>query len=486
MAGVVEPPAPPSEATRVEVDALARELAGVEALLVLERSTLARDAAIAALARAEQLGDAPSLARARLARARVALLDDLPEDALPLLESAAMLAGGGVHAAIEREAALAAMTERGARWLDRGEAQRWRRVVVGLLAQGEAGHADARGRLEARLALADVHVALAERELVHARERLADVDDAVARLDAGDPLRLELGLAAVAVERELGQLVPARAHADALVDVATREHPGTPLHAAVMLAHAEVCLAAGELAAAAASADAAMRMLVPGRSRRHDHARAAALGLAGRIAAAAGDPAAAETAFERAAALAADEPVRAWPGLWRGELALARGNTAAGLVAIDDALAGLDVALAPDDARRLPLLEFAARALLDAGELRWARVVYALALALVDRRLGACPRRALLLRELGELELRAGDPAAAREHLDAAHVMLAGGLGLRHPIVVRASLARADLAWQLGERDDAASLYRVLIRDLDALAEHEAAARARLRAALSE
>ncbi|MFV8749726.1 protein kinase domain-containing protein [Nannocystaceae bacterium ST9] len=483
VAGLVAPPALPSAAERVEVDALDRELASVEALVILERVQPAREAADATSKRAERLAHAPTLARARLAQARVAMLEGLPAQALPWFEAAGEAAGGGVHPAVERDAALASMTERGARWLDRAEAARWRRIVLGLLARGEAGDPGERALLAGRLALADAWVSMAEGEYVHAREQLGEAEQAfAAELDHADPWALERGLAQVQLELALGDVEAALEAGTKLEELAGAHHGGSLLHAAASLALAEARLAAGELAGAAQLADSAIRIPVPGRSRRHDHWRGVALGLSGRIAAARGDEGEAESQFERAEVFLFDGPERAWPWLWRAELALGRRRIPAGRDAIEAGLAYLGE-LGPDDARRLPMLELAGRALLEAGELERARVMLDAAFELVDRRLGSCPRRAFVQRDLGELEQRAGRSAQALEHFDAAHVMLAGGLGLRHGVVVRASLARADLAWALGERDYAEGLYGVIDDELEALGELEAAARAKQRAA---
>jgi tetratricopeptide (TPR) repeat protein len=475
VSGLVAPPAVPPEPRRAEVDALARVLADAAALLSLGRATAAHESSDAALSRAESLGDAPSLARAWLSSARFALwLEDDPDAAVRMFERAAELAAG-VHEAVERDAALAAMTERGARWLDRGAAARWRRVVLAQV-QGEGGDPVARERLAAHLALAEVRIALAEGELIGASERLAAIEPTLATIDPADPLRVALGLARVEVELALGQGEAARTRASALSELATREHAGTLLHGEALLVHARACWATGELARAAELADAAIDVAPLGRSPRHDRAHTEALGLSGRLALARGDTHEAAARIARAEGLVISMPDGAWPLLWRFELALREGQIGAARQAITAAIDRLDV-LAHDDARRLPLLEFAARVLLDA-----ARVLYEAAIALVDAKLGACPRRAMLQRELGTLEVRAGRPTDALAQLDAAHVMLAAGLGQHHPTLVHSSLARADLAWQLDRHDDALPLYRVVARELEALGEVEAAARAKQRA----
>jgi len=482
VAGLVRPPEAPSEAERVEVDALDRELANVEALVILERVQPAHEAADAALVRAEQIAYAPTLARARLARARVALLEGLPAQALPWFEAAAAAAGGGVHEAVERDAALASMTQAGARWLDRPASARWRRIVVALIGR-EGGSPREQARLAGRLALAEGWVSLAEGEYVHAREQLAEAEQAfAAELDAGDPLALEQWLARAQLELAVGDQKAALAVGTKLGELAQADHGGSLLHVAALLAQAQAQLDAGELALAQETAAQAIRIPVPGRSRQHDHWRGMALGLSGRIAAARGDDDEARAQFERAETFLFDGPERALPGLWRGELALRRGQIPEGLAAIEGGLALLDE-LEPDDARALPMLELAGRALLEAGELGRARSLLEAAFELVDRKLGSCPRRAFLQRDLGVLEQRAGNLAVALERFDGAHVMLAGGLGLYHPEVVRASLARADLAWALDQRDYAERLYGVIADELEALGEVEAAARARSRSA---
>ncbi len=451
--------------------------------MILERVQPAREAADNALEVAERLAHAPTLARARLAQARLAMLEGLPAQALPWFEAAAEAAGGGAHPAVERDAALASMTERGARWLDRGEAARWRRIVLGILERGEAGRPGERALLAGRLALAQAWVSLAEGEAVHAREQLGEAEQAfAAELDGADPWALERGLAQVQLELTVDDVEAALAAATKLAELAEADHGGSLLHVAALLAQAQARLATKDLSGAAQVVDPAIRIPVPGRSRRHDHWRGAALGLSGRIAAARSDDDEARSQFERAEVFLFDGPERAWPWLWRGELALRRRQIPEGRRAIEHGLAYLDE-LGPDDARGLPMLELAGRALLDAGELGRARPILVAAFELVDRKLGSCPRRALVQRDLGELEQRAGRSAQALEHFDAAHVMLAGGLGIHHPTVVRATLARADLAWALGRRDYAEGLYGVIDDELEAIGEVEGAARAKSRAA---
>ncbi|MCA9701826.1 MAG: hypothetical protein KC431_30170, partial [Myxococcales bacterium] len=364
---------------------------------------------------------------------------------------------------MQRDAALASLTEQGARWLDPAAAARWRRVVLSMLQPDEGERLREQTRLSGQLALAEARVSLAAGEYAHARELLAAAQAAFeAELEPGDPLALEQWLALVQLELAVGDPAAARVAGSRVVALAEAHHHGSLLQMAALLAQAQALRADGDLAQAMALTMQATRISTPGHSHRHDRRRGEALILGARIAAENGDDDDAQALLTRAEAYLYDGPERALPRLWRGVIELRRRRIPEGLAAIEDGLAIVGE-LDPEDARALPMLELAGRALLEADQLDSARTVLRAAVDLADRRLGMGPRQAFLLRDLGELEQRAKHPTLALDHFDRAHVMSAAALGIHHPEVVSATLARADLAWDLDQRDYAAGLYRVLV-----------------------
>ncbi|MBC8073094.1 MAG: hypothetical protein IAG13_32525, partial [Deltaproteobacteria bacterium] len=61
-----------------------------------------------------------------------------------------------------------------------------------------------------------------------------------------------------------------------------------------------------------------------------------------------------------------------------------------------------------------------------------------------------------------------GEQRRALELYDDAHVWMTSALGLEHPRVAESVLARADLAWELGDTAYAGGLYGAVLGELQA------------------
>jgi tetratricopeptide (TPR) repeat protein len=242
---------------------------------------------------------------------------------------------------------------------------------------------------------------------------------------------------------------------------------GALLLADAKATHARVLLAASAHDRAEPLVREALTIYGVGRSRPRDRKHGLSLGLLGDIQAAGGDVEAAAHSYERARAVLLEAPDVGLPSLWLGRLAVRDGRVAAGLAELDVARRHFD-ALAPDDLRLLDLLTELGRAELEAGAIEQARATLGRVFTLADARLGFGARLSLALVELALVELAAGDQALAFDLLERAHVGLVAGLGMNHPRVREALLARADLAWALGQRDTAAGYSPVLARKPEA------------------
>jgi hypothetical protein len=85
--------------------------------------------------------------------------------------------------------------------------------------------------------------------------------------------------------------------------------------------------------------------------------------------------------------------------------------------------------------------------------------------------------------DLAAVERADGKPKRALELYDDAHVPLSGAFAQRAPQMVDSLLARADLAWDLDQKDYAGRLYDTIVDDLTKQRgpKDGGAARARLR-----
>jgi len=459
-----------------QLDLLRDELSAIEALIWLERWSEAQTQVELVLERAAALGDAALLAELQLARGRIASADGRTPDAVAALELAVEHGRASGHERVVGEAALALFVELGVVELAPEPATRWQRMAGAHATRiGEPGFVG-------RLALADARALAALGEHQRALERFDAAEQAL-RERHGDehPLQARLALERAATQLALADIPAALRSSERAEQLALASlGPGALLLADAKLTHARMLMAAGAHARAEPLAREAVAIYGVGRSRRRDRQHGLSLGLLGDIQAARGDLEAAAHSYTRAQAVLLEPPDAGLPSLWLARLAIGDGRSAAGLAELDVVRRHLD-ALAPDDLRLLDRLIELGRVELDAGAIELARATLARAVVLADEVLGFGPRRSFALVELARVELAAGERELAFDLLERAHVGLAAGLGLDHPRVLEALLARADLAWELGQREVASGYYRVLSRKLDA--EHPDLERARSRAA---
>ncbi|MFO7564759.1 MAG: protein kinase [Enhygromyxa sp.] len=469
-----------SRAPAVQVDAqldlLRDELCAIEAVIWLERWSDAQAAVELVLDRAAALGDATLLAELQLARGRIASAEGRTGDAVAALELAVEHGRASSNERVIGEAALALFVELGVVALAPEPAMRWQRMAgAHATRSGEPGFVG-------RLALADARVLAALGEHERALERFDAAEQAL-RERHGDehPRQARLALERAATQLALADIPAALRSSERAEQLALASlGAGALLLADAKLTHARVLMAAGAHAQAEPLAREALAIYGVGRSRPRDRQRGLTLGLLGDTQAARGDFEAAAHSYTRAEAVLWEAPDAGLPSLWRGRLAIREGRLAAGLAELDTARRHFD-ALPPHDPRRLDLFIELGRVELQGGAIDRARATLTRAVTLADETLGFGPRRSFAQVELAQVELAAGDRERAFDLLERAHVGLAAGLGLDHPRVQEALLARADLAWELGQRDIAIGYYRVLSRTL--APKHPGLERARSRTA---
>jgi len=462
--------------TSVQHDLLLEELATVEVLTWLDRWTEAQAQLALTLERATSLGDPALLAELQLVRGRIASAEGRSADAVAALELAVEHGRASNHARVVGEAALSLFIELGVVALAPEPAARWQRMA------GAHATSIAEPGFVGRLALADARALAALGEHENALEKFTDAERSL-RERYGDehPLLVRVALEHTATQLALADIDAALRSAERAEQLAqTTLGPGALLLADAKITRARVLLAAGSPAQAEPLAREAVAIYGVGRSGPRDRNHGLSLGLLGDTQAAQGDLEAAAHSYERARAVLLDPPDSGLPSLWLGRLAIRDGRTATGLAELDVARQHFDQ-LAPDDLRLLDLLTELGRAELEAGALERARATLDRTVTLADESLGFGPRRSFAQVELAQVELAAGEHERAFDLLERAHVGLDGGLGSDHPRVLEALLARADLAWALGQREIAIGYYKLLVRKLDA--EHLGLERARTRAA---
>jgi tetratricopeptide (TPR) repeat protein len=455
-------PAAPSEAQRGEVGLVEGELANAEALTHLDQLTAAPTAAERVVERARTLGFAPLLAETQLALG-VALAEKYETDAaVDALQAAATTAQGGVHDRVFARAALLLIEQTGGPQQRPADALRWQHLLApvqsrladpwltGALAGATA--AALHGRAEYTPALASYETAVAQLTVA-----LGEHHPELARMQLG----------AAATHLALGQ--PERATvlaaaADAILLAAVG--PGDLRYAAAKAMAARAAIDRGDLEAAGAAADAAAHIPLFSQSLRHDFDHGTYLGLVGDVAAARGDTAGALASYDKAKIYLYVDAPKATPLLWEGRLRIDTGSVRDGLARLDEALAILDANLAADDARRIDPLLLIGRAQRRAKKLAAARTTLERALAIVEASYGFSARTALVQHELAALEVEAGHVERALELYDDAHLPLVGAFDLRHPRIVASLLARADLAFGLGQAEYAGRLYGSIADDL--------------------
>ncbi|MCH9682093.1 MAG: protein kinase [Deltaproteobacteria bacterium] len=441
---------------------LANDLASAQVLAALDQWVAAPEAAQRVAERAESLGHAPLWAEVQLANGTIALGRGEPDLALEWLEGAAATAQGGVHERVLAEAAVALIEVQGVHRLRPADAERWLRIVASTAERMNDG------RLEAQRTLARGRVLLARGELLEARD---EVHAAIAALrehfGEQSPSVAMVHLDLSAIELQLGDVEQARKEATTARTMLHQAVGTTDLQCvAAESAVARAQLAAGAHGAAIETADRAMHIPFIGTSYRHDLDRGLAAGLLGSIHWAAGSATKALEAYDDAeVALYADAP-KALPDLWRGDVLIRSGRHEQGLPLLDRALAHLEASYGSDDPRLIASLSQIGRAQLHAGKITDARATLERAVTLADDAFGLSPRRAHAQIDLAELEHSDGNDARALKLRDDAHLGLHSAYGLHHPKLTLSVLARADLAWTLGQTEYAQRLYGNIANDL--------------------
>ncbi len=447
-------PAPPPTELAGKAALVGKDLAALEAHIDLEQWVSARSEAAAVVATSEDLGYAPLLAEAKLAQGRLDALVGETDLAIVSLEAAAEIAELAGHERVLGLAALALVEQRGAQ-LRFEIAKRWLRVASAL-----AERLDDAG-LRGRTLLAEARMLAVMAEHRDALDKLGEAEAALREVFAEQhPIFVELELARADAALATADLHVAKRAAEGAERLAVASLGPAALDTArAKAARARVALASHDLREAEELATAASRIPGVGRSRRHDLDRGRTLGLLGDIALARGDLAAALERYEDAETYLYAAPESALPLLWQAAALLRRGEIEAGLALADAGGARLDEVWTKDDLRRLDLLRFVGLAALEAGELDRARTDLERAVALIDEAIGFGPRLARAKADLGMLERAAGHPREALTLLDRSYVGMVAGIGQRHPELVEVTLTRADLAWELDQRDYAARLY---------------------------
>ncbi|MBX7082418.1 MAG: protein kinase [Nannocystaceae bacterium] len=473
-------PAPQAEALVGRAALVTDALAAAEALTALDRYAAAPEALTAALEQARALGHAPLLAQAQLSLGLAHAGKYEPEAAVAALGAAAELAAGGVDDRVLVRAAIALVHEHGAVLLDRSEGERWRQIAATTLARRPDP------ALQAELVRAQAQLELAHGELLAAAQLLEDSLQALPT-DATLP-RAYAGQTLAQVRLELGELDAAAAAAAGACTALQRVLGPRDLRVAECLAlQGRVAIARGDLAAAQTAIDAAIAAPFPSQSLRHDLDRGRYHGARVELQLAQGDAASARRSAETAAIYLYTGALTPWPPLWQAR-ALARTPTApAAAIATQLAAAttALDEALPQtDDPRRIEILQALAAVQAERGRRADAIATLERALAVAESTLGFGPRTASVQWQLAAIERDAGHRARALALFDDAHVPMASALGTSHPRVSAATLARADLAWDLGQHDYGGRLYAAVADELAtaAGAEDPRTQRARARA----
>ncbi len=455
-------PAGPTPARVGEATILRGDLAMAEALTGLDQLSHAPDALEGVVERAKTLGHAPLLAEAQLALGLAQAEKYETQAATVALEAAAMTAQGGVHDRVLARAGLLLVEQYGGVQLRLADADRWQRLVATLESRlGDPWLAGALltatgvsldGRAEYRGALASFEAALPK--LVEA-------------LGPGHPEVARVLLATAQTQLAFGQFDRADATVDRAIDLLAASIGGTDLrYAAALAGRARIALARGALAEAREAADKVVKLPSISQSLRHDFDRGAYLGVLGDVMAAQGSTAEALATYEQAKVYLYVDAPKVLPLLWQGRLLIATDDLKAGLVRLDEARAELELHFEKDDPRRIDPLCAIGRAQRQAKRFAGARATLEAALELANAELGAGPRTSLVKWELAALEVDQGHTAAALELYDDAHVWLTSAFELEDPRLVESLLARADLAWALGQHEYGARLYDGIVDDL--------------------
>ncbi len=458
-----EPSAPPPD-DAAAIAVLDGELAAAEALVRLDRYGAAPAAIEDVLTRARERGFTSLAGRAELALGLAHAERGATDLAIAQLEAAATTATAGHDDTVRVAAAVALVEVLGPAALRPVDAGRWADAAAAIVARID--DATLRGELALARGLE--------------RAALSDPLAAVASLDAAtDALRTAVGedhptfararLARAAAALVLDDPATARRESDdAVASLARSVGPEDLRYGAALAVQARVRLVTGDATEAQRSIEAAISIAFPSESLRHDFDRGRWLGVLGEIQRSRGDLDAAAKSFEDAMIYLYVEPEKALPLSWQGALAIERGATADGLARLDAALAAAVAGLGEDDPRLVPLLSDIGRAQRRAGAIAAARRSFERAVGLAEAHFGFAPATALAQWDLAELERADGHDARALELFDDVYVPLVGAFGQHHWRVRESTLARADLAWALGQHAYGGRLYDAIVAELEA------------------
>ena len=354
------------------------------------------------------------------------------------------------HPDVATEAALALVEIVGARLMRTQGAEKWIRIV-----QADVDAFDDRV-LAHTLALHRVAIARAVAEFQDART----VAEEALQLR---PKHLESHLAAARALLDADEAAGALEHASKALAIADESFPETDFRRArVHAAMGHALLALGQPAKALASFEAARKLRIYPREYDEDvdamladAARARALGAVGRTAEA-------EQAF--------GDATREWPEWPENAEVLgqhahwlaAQGRNEEAAKKIRDALAYLEARVGVDDPRLIETLRrvgaieinvVAADAALQRAGTLLEQVEYG-------------PLWGLVHETRADLRLRQGDTTGALSELDDAYVTLSSAFGVYGRRTRTNVRRRADLAWELGQKDYAARLYDSIAKEV--------------------
>jgi serine/threonine protein kinase/tetratricopeptide (TPR) repeat protein len=443
-------PAAPSDSQLAAKVALARrEIATARAQIDLA----AKDAvqtATAAVTAAEATAFAPAMAEARLALGLAQRRAGDPDAAAPTLESAVEAATEGAHPDVTTEAALALVEIEGARRMRTAAAEKWIRIV-----QADVDAFDDTV-LAHTLALHRVAIARAVAEFQDART----VAEEALQLR---PKHLESQLAAARALLEADEAAGSLEHAGKALAIAEESFPEKDYRRArVHAAIGHALLALDQPEKALASFETARKLRIYPREYDEDIDEMLADIARARALAAVGRGPEAEEAFA--------EATREWPE-WQenaevmGQHALwlhAQGRRDEAVKKIRDALAYLEARVGVDDPRLVETLRrvgaietnlVAAEAALQRAGTLLEQVEYG-------------PLWGLVHETRADLRLRQGDTTGALAELDDAYVTLSSAFGVYGRRTRSNVRRRADLAWELGQKDYAARLYDSIAKEV--------------------
>ncbi|MEM6991496.1 MAG: protein kinase [Myxococcota bacterium] len=449
-------PPPPAPDVAAKVQLLVSDLSAAEVDAALRRLTSAPADAERVQASASELGYAPLNAEAQLSLGRIATVRYQTDIAVSWLEQAAVTAEGAKHEIVRGEAALRLVVAQGAGQLLPAAAKRWQRVARSFADTAN----DA--RLSAAATLADGILQHAILELRDGKATLAKaLGEYEAAFPAGHPEVAAAHLALSAVLVDLGEAEQAETHANKALEILTAATGPTSLETGK--AHASVAralLAAGKGEDALRAATLAVKAVFPSKSLRHDYDRGDALLVRGDAEAATGDTTAALATYDTARIHHYTGARKFEPSLRKGALLASMGKTKEGLAELDAALVEAQLHYSSDDPRLVRPLRALGRAQASAGKTKDARLTLQRAYDIADTKLGYGPFKARSTLDLARLEQAAGKKKRALELFDDAHVPWVGAYDMGHPKVLATLLARADLAYALGQREYAGRLYR--------------------------